>query len=259
MDTLNQLIAYYKMFPSMAMLRTLELKQFMSVRDLCAQPILDLACGDGFMAKLAFGHSVDIGLDLNIECLKEALHQGSYRIVINADARYLPFKDKTFRTVYSNSAMEHMDDLDAILEEIARILTSDGISIILVPSHRFLKPVGRIAKFFGQIIWDRYNRLQNHVNLLDEGQWRSILRKHGLKVKSISPYCSYAIAKYIFDLELCGKFHFDFHWPFLHLRHLGNLGLLIGRISLPYLKHIFATHPDSSYEGHCFMILTVKV
>lgn len=259
MDITHQLTAYYKDFPSMAMFRALEVEQFMEVRNLCAAPILDLGCGDGFVAKLAFRHSVDIGLDLNAQCLKEALHQGTYRAVINADARCLPFKDKTIRTVYSNSAMEHMEELDVILEEIARVLKIDGILVTLVPSHRLLKPIGRIGKLFGQTIWDKYNRLQNHINLLDESQWFSLLSRHRLKLKLVKAYCNHTMANLIFNLDLCGKFHFNFHRPFLHLRHCGNLGLLTVRFSLPYLKHIFATHPDSIYGGYCFMILAVKV
>ncbi len=258
MEALSQLLTYYNRFPAMALLRALEIEEFKRMRSLCIPPIMDLGCGDGLVANLAFEYPLDIGLDIDNQSLKKAFQAGTYRMALNADARYLPFKGNTFRTIYSNSAIEHMYNLDIILAEIRRVLKPGGNLIAFVPSDRILKPVGLLGRFLGQKVWDKFNRLQNHVNLLDENQWRSILSQYGLKMKLIKTYCNYPIAGYIFDADLCGKFHFNFHWPFLHLRHLGNLGLLIGRISLPHLKRIFAAYSDSNREGYNFLILAVK-
>lgn len=72
MNILDELLLYYEMFPAVVLLRALEVGQFAMVGHLCKSPILDLGCGDGLIAKLAFGNSVDVGLDINEDTLKTA-------------------------------------------------------------------------------------------------------------------------------------------------------------------------------------------
>jgi hypothetical protein len=158
MNVLGQLIAHYKDYPAMALLRALEIEQFAAVSSDCARPVLDLDCGDGYVAGLAF------------------------------------------------------------------------------------------------------NRLQNHINLFDENEWRSILFRHGFKTRLIKARCNYAIARYIFWLDFFGKLHFNFRWPFLDLRHRGNPGLILTKIILRFLdlRHILSKYAYKDDRNYCFMIIAVK-
>lgn len=251
MDTLDQTLIYYKTVPWVGLLRTVEVEQFAKVRDLCVSPVLDLGCGDGFIAKLAFGCPLDVGIDNNYLALQKAFCLGSYRVLINTDARHLPFKDGTFRTVYSNCSMEHMADLDCVLKEVARVLTQHGKLMALVPSHKFLRPVGKLCKLLGPGIWDKYNRLHNHVNLLSPEQWRNRMMAHGFVVQRISSYGGVEMAEFVSNQDMLSKLHLVSHWPFMRLRHGGNLGRLISRFkntSLKHLRYLLSKHHENDVE-----------
>jgi len=261
MDVLDKLLLYYKMFPAVAMQRALEVQESIAIRDSCAAPILDLGCGDGLIARLVFAGPVDSGIDIDTRSLKVASDSGFYRTVINSDARNLPFKDNSFRTIYSNSAIEHMQDFGSVLDELARVLKTNGLLVFSVPSRRLAKPLGAIGILVGQRIWDRFNRLQSHINLFDETEWHVLLSRYGFKTRLIKPYCNYSIARYIFWLDFFGKLHFNFRWPLLHLRHCGNLGLAMAKIIPGFLdlKHIFLKYAYRREDiAYCLMILAVK-
>lgn len=52
---------------------------------------------------------------------------------VNADAKDLPFSDKYADSVLLNQVLEHVDDYDAVLSEIHRVLKDDGKFILSVP------------------------------------------------------------------------------------------------------------------------------
>ena len=110
-DYLKECLAYYYPLTWLALFRAIEAQCIQEIRRDCKTPILDLGCGDGFVAHLAFGYPLDIGVDFNINqtAINKVLEQGYYREVYNANAKCIPFENNTFGTVYSNCAMEHMD------------------------------------------------------------------------------------------------------------------------------------------------------
>lgn len=101
-------------------------------------PILDLGCGDGHFASIAFDYPIDVGIDPWTGPVKLAKKQGSYQHVINGLGNELPFPDDYFGSVISNSVLEHIEDLDAVLQEIARVTRPNGAFIFCVPNHYFL-------------------------------------------------------------------------------------------------------------------------
>lgn len=255
---LEQTMRRYEKYPAMALLRALEIERFREDVSVYSHPVLDLGCGDGYMAKMAFNESICAGIDIDFQALGMARLSGSYRITLAADARYLPFKDGAFGTIYSNCAIEHMQGMDLVLAEIKRLLKKDGSLVILVPSGSLLKPPGRLSGFFGQSVWDKFNRLQGHLNLFDPEVWIRRLSDLGLKVISISPYGDHAIASRINDFDLMGKLHFDLRAPFLHLRHDGNIGQVIAGFVRRYLKNKFSGYKDTGKNGYYLMIIAVK-
>jgi len=98
--------------------------------------ILDFGCGSGEMVQeyrnagfQAFG--TDIVLDVETELLRR-IQAGSYRI---------PFDDGTFDFVFSNSVLEHVQDLSGALNEIRRVLRPGGVSLHVLPSKfRLIEP-----------------------------------------------------------------------------------------------------------------------
>jgi hypothetical protein len=154
--------------------------------------------------------------------------------------------------------MEHFDELDSVLEEIARILMRGGTLVTLVPSDRFRRPVGSFSRALGTGIWKAYNRLHHHVNLLSPAEWHHRLIVHGLSVKGLWPYGNVHLAQFISEQDLCSKFHVSLARPFFQLRHGGNLGRLC---SATYGTLRWHNQPDllnDKGDGHWLMILAVR-
>ena len=60
-----------------------------------------------------------------------------------ADVRALPFRDASFDAIYSMGTIEHFDETEQAVEEMARVLKPGGHAIIGVPNRRdpFLRPL----------------------------------------------------------------------------------------------------------------------
>lgn len=100
-------------------------------------PVLDLGCGDGHFTSVAFDHPLDVGLDPWWDPLLEARTRNAYRMLVRSDGAKVPFSDGYFASVVSNSVLEHIPHIDAVLEEIARVTSPGGRFVFCVPNHRF--------------------------------------------------------------------------------------------------------------------------
>jgi SAM-dependent methyltransferase len=60
-----------------------------------------------------------------------------------SDVRALPFRDASFDAIYSMGTIEHFDETEDAVEEMARVLKPGGRAIIGVPNRRdpFLRPL----------------------------------------------------------------------------------------------------------------------
>lgn len=61
----------------------------------------------------------------------------------------LPFPDGGFDAVFSKSVMEHLANPANAIREIKRVLTDDGLAIIMIPTYNrdFFKQAGHITAF----------------------------------------------------------------------------------------------------------------
>lgn len=155
-------------------------------------PILDVGCGDGFVAKIVLSNrdqKIDWGIDLSSDEISYARRSGSFKKCKVANVYNLPFKDKSFSTVFSNSVIEHIPDLNQALLEMSRVLKKRGKFIITVPTPYLttylmgvdlFKALGLkiLADFYGKF----FNKMFKHYNLLNHKQWQKLLIKHKLKV-----------------------------------------------------------------------------
>lgn len=83
--------------------------------------VLDLCCGEGYIGNMVF-NKIEVGLDIVCEEAKKAKNISSYKEVVIADARKLPFRNNTFDFVFSNSAIEHIKGINFVLNEVSRVL-----------------------------------------------------------------------------------------------------------------------------------------
>lgn len=255
---LDQLLAHYSGTTWLALLRALEVTRFRAVRGGCRPPVLDLGCGDGYVSTLALGVPVDAGVDVDGAVLARAAARGGFRLLAQADARRLPFASGVFRTVYSNGAMEHMDDLDAVLGEVSRVLAPGGVLAALVPSDKFRGPVGWLGVGLGRRVWTAYHRLHRHVNLLSEDEWRRRLLRHALMVRRVERYGGDAIAGFVCARDLWSKLHVMRTPPFVGLRHGGRLGRLMPATSPARLRRLLASDRTSDGAGYWMLIVAER-
>ena len=108
------------------------------VRPLKGATILDVGCGDGLFAKILFEKAtgqIDTGIDFDIVELEKAKKTGMYKRLVNCSITDMPLQDNCYDTIFSNSVLEHIPNLDRAISEIGRILKPEGKLIFTVPSQ----------------------------------------------------------------------------------------------------------------------------
>ena len=124
-----------EMAPHRALLRAVECNLMGSLP--LVHPVLDIGCGDGHFASVAYDEPIDVGIDVLDRTLTEAATRrpAVYRELVKASATALPFRDGTFGTVVSDDRhLEHIPDIDRALSEIARVLRTGGTFATTLPS-----------------------------------------------------------------------------------------------------------------------------
>lgn len=147
-------------------------------------PILDVGCGDGHFATVAFDHPIDVGLDPGKAPLREAVTRGAYRLLVQSEGSRIPFPDEYFGSAFSNSVLEHIPSVDAVLEEICRVLRPGAPFIFCGPNHRFLEnlAIGNFLdsvklKKLGNAYRSFFNRISRHYHSDSPQVWQDRLEK----------------------------------------------------------------------------------
>jgi len=195
------------MAPHRAILRAVECK-FMGKIPL-VHPVLDIGCGDGHFASIAYNEPLDVGIDIMARDLPEAAARRPevYREVLYASGTELPFPDESFNTVVSNCVIEHIPDLDALLREISRVLKPGGTFATTLPSEYYpeyllgatlFRNVGlpKVGAAYGAF----FNRISHHYHVYPPEMWRARLATVGLELIEHVYYFSPA-AHRAFDLS----------------------------------------------------------
>ena len=104
---------------------------------LAAQPgerILDLGCGDGQLTqKLAAAGAIVSGVDASPEMIEAARVRGIAADVAKAEA--LPYAGASFDAVFSNAALHWVQDQDAMMREVHRVLRPGGRFVAEMGGH----------------------------------------------------------------------------------------------------------------------------
>ena len=188
-----------------ALLRAVEARFYQDLLPL-AEPVLDVGCGDGHFASIAFPRPLTAGIDPESAALDEAKERGCYRGLAQAMGNGLPYADGQFATVISNSVLEHIPGVDEVLAEIARVLQPGGRFIFCVPGDHFTSLL-LFTQIFRRLqlealaaAYERYfNRISRHHHCDGPEVWQDRLEAAGLRLESSFTYFS-ARATHALDL-----------------------------------------------------------
>lgn len=152
------------------------------------KPVLDLGCGFGEFAGVAF-NKIEVGIDINKQDLKKAFPGRKYAKLLAVDARKMPFKDNSFKTVISVSVLEHIKGVDQVIEETSRILKKEGLFIFSVPTIHLYENllITKIAKRLGmevvsKLYFKAHCHFFKHVSLKSPRWWARQLKKNGFEI-----------------------------------------------------------------------------
>lgn len=107
--------------------------------------ILDIGCGPRGSLEWADVASERIGLDPLVDQYRE-LGIGQHKMTyVNSGSESIPFPDGYFDIVTSFNSLDHVDDLDKTVSEIARVTTSGGMLLIISDVNHVPTPTEPIS------------------------------------------------------------------------------------------------------------------
>lgn len=171
-----------------ALLRAVEARFYEDIE--LPSPTLDLGCGDGHFASIAFERQLEVGLDPWWGPLLETKDRQPYQSLTQSDGAVMPFPDGHFASAVSNSVLEHIPHLEEVLAETARVLRPGAPFIFCVPNHNFL-PTLSIGRALDRVglgrLGDAYraffNRISRHHHCDSPEVWEARLDKAGFQIE----------------------------------------------------------------------------
>jgi SAM-dependent methyltransferase len=188
--------AYMAVAPlALAFERTLECQLY--AEHPVEHPVLDIGCGEGLFAKVLFAEKVDTGIDPNPKELERARELGAYGELIQCEGASIPKPDRSYKTIFSNSVLEHIPDLEPVLREAHRLLAPGGRFYFTVPLDNFDK-YSALARLlhgaglnsFAERYRRFYNRFWKHYHYYPLARWRELAQRAGFEVVDAFPYGS---------------------------------------------------------------------
>jgi SAM-dependent methyltransferase len=185
----NDVIApYVAVAPAaLAFERSLECRLYPTVP--FEHPVLDLGCGEGLLARVLFQEQIDTGIDPNPRELERARQLGAYCELIECYGDRIPKPDGSYRTVFSNSVLEHIPDVEPVFAEVFRILAPNGRFHFTAPSPRFERFTwtGMTLRGLGLNALDTrwralFNRFWAHHHAYELTKWEQLAMQAGFEV-----------------------------------------------------------------------------
>lgn len=146
--------------------------------------ILDVGCHSGLFTK-KISEKINpkkiFGVDISKKAIKEAqrrIKDGNFQV---ADAASLPFKKNSFNAVFCLEVLEHVDDPEKVITEIARVLKPKGYAVILVPLNTTLF---RTIWF----LWTLYHREWRHAHVynFEADNLEKFLKRQKFKIEKVN-------------------------------------------------------------------------
>ncbi len=130
--------------------------------------ILDVACGTGYGSTMLSGiSSLCVGVDVNVTALEQSVASstGAKTGFVRADGCRLPFPDASFDLVVSMETIEHLEEPETFLQELARTAGTEARVVVSTPNREYKAPWARKLNPY-------------HVREWSPGEFRALVGRH---------------------------------------------------------------------------------
>jgi 2-polyprenyl-3-methyl-5-hydroxy-6-metoxy-1,4-benzoquinol methylase len=165
----------------------------------CDGPILDVGCGDGLFASIAFSGAEVWGIDVDAHEGRWAMASRAYAQIILGDITSARLPADFFATCVANCSLEHVVRIDLALATIGASLKPGARAFLFVPSREWARQMLSISTLerlglgsIASVLEDSINQFFKHHHLYDAEGWRQVVSDTGLVVEELRPVLSSA-------------------------------------------------------------------
>lgn len=185
--------AYYSFTPAALALR--ETVRLAAVRNIdLPEPILDVGCGDGLFARLAYPGRQVWGIDINPNEVRRAQASQSYRTLIVGSVCDVDLPKNFFKSAIANCSLEHVPDLPGALRNIRQAMQPGAPFVLIVPTPDWSRHLAIPAALermgfpaIGRAYGDALDKIFFHVHLHEDDWWRARLEETGFVTEEVRP------------------------------------------------------------------------
>ncbi len=166
------------------------------------QEILEIGCGGGLLCEeLAHRKAMMVGIDPSEEALEVARRHiqqsglGHNVYYQQGLAEALPYADGSFSAIICLDVLEHVDNLEKTIAEIARVLAPGGIFIFDTINRTLLARI--VVIWIGEHIpaTGLVPGIHNYQKFIKPRELRSLLIQHGLQVRELTGFMPRGLAR----------------------------------------------------------------
>lgn len=152
--------------------------------------VLDIGCGDGLFFEFIrprLPKLFAVGTDVSLGELRKAKERASYDALVVASADQLPFADRSFDFIMSNSVLEHIETIENVISGLGRLLSPRGFFWFAVPHLGFTEALAH-GRPFGRLYARAINAMYKHYNLWPKERWIAVCAASGLSIVESDEY-----------------------------------------------------------------------
>mgnify|MGYP001323328728 CR=1 FL=1 len=141
--------------------------------------VLDIGCGTGKNSLLIKKKNCIVyGVDLSVRAIEKYNKKGMNGRVADIQ-NGLPFGKSSFDVIFMSDVIEHIENTNFLLQEVRRVLKSEGYAIIGTTNSAFW--VYRILSFFGYTLTEIQH--SGHVRFFNKNLLINILNEHSFIIE----------------------------------------------------------------------------
>lgn len=143
---------------------------------------LDVACGAGFMLKVAQKRDLKVyGVDISSVAVELSKKNVPCAQILLTDGEHLPWHDSCFDYVTSLGSLEHYLHPENGIKEIARVLNKEGKACLMLPNDFNLKNMLSVL-LRGELENDEQEGISRAAT---RKVWIDLIEQNGLKIKKV--------------------------------------------------------------------------